>query len=176
MLSGEKCQVRAIQIADMARLREWESDPRVAWGLGTASAFDSRESVEQEYDRLLRTPRVRLLAITAGGAPVGFLRLHDLDFVSRKATLRIFVAPDHQGHGYAAQALALVADYCFGELALHRLGLVVRADNMRAVALYERTGFTVEGRERDAIFSHGQWVDFIHMGLLASDWTAKGRA
>ena len=175
MLSGDVCGVRPVQIADMHLLRMWEADSRVAWGLGTAAAFDARESVEQEYDRLLRTPRVRLLAITVGERPAGFLRLNDLDFVSRKATIRLFIAPEFQGRGLGSEALRLVVTYCFDELGLHRLGLVVRADNTRALELYERFGFAVEGRERDAIFTAGHWVDFIHMGLLASDWSERGR-
>ncbi|MGH2517065.1 MAG: GNAT family N-acetyltransferase, partial [Ktedonobacterales bacterium] len=149
-----------------------EQDARIADALGTrASALDSRETVEQELDRLLRAPRIKLLAIqTEEGQVAGFLRLNELDLVARKATIRVFVAPEYQGRGLGTDTLRTLVDFCFREMGLHRLGLVVREDNARAARLYERLGFTVEGRERDAIWAGGRWVSFLHMGLLADEW------
>lgn len=142
MIMGKRVALRAARAVDLALLRQWESEPAVAWGLGTAvSVLESRESAEQEYDRLLRTPRVRLLAIqTLAGAVVGFARLNDLDQQSRKATVRLFIAPEQQGQGYGTDALRALARFCFAELGLHRLGLVARADNTRALHLYRRIG------------------------------------
>ncbi|GAC1452927.1 MAG: hypothetical protein PVSMB4_13550 [Ktedonobacterales bacterium] len=134
------------------------------------AALDPHESAEQEFDRLLRTPRVKLLAIqTKSGELAGFLRLNDVDYVARKATLRIFLAPEMQGRGYGTDALRHLVRFCFEQLGLHRLGLVVRADNARATHVYQRLGFVVEGREREAAWVDGQWVDFLHMGVLATD-------
>jgi RimJ/RimL family protein N-acetyltransferase len=172
MTTGTLVVLRAARAADLALLRQWEQDVRIAEMLGTrAAAADSRESIEQEYDRLLRTPRVKLLAMqTQAGEVVGFLRLNDLDLVARKATIRLFVAPDMQGRGYGTGALRAVAAFCFQEMGLHRLGLVVREDNVRALNLYKRLGFVVEGRERDALWSGGRWMSYLHMGLLADEW------
>lgn len=172
MVSGIYIDLRPVVAADLALLRQWERDVRIADALGTrASAFDSRETVEQELDRLLRSPRVKLLAIhNKDGQVVGFLRLNDLDLVTRKATIRVFVAPDYQGRGLGTDALRTLASFCFREMGLHRLGLVVREDNVGALRLYERLGFIVEGRERDAIWAGGHWVSFLHLGLLAGEW------
>jgi diamine N-acetyltransferase len=132
--------------------------------------LDARESAEQEYDRLVRTPRVRLFVIQReAGEIVGFIRLNDLDYVARKAVVRILVGPQWQGKGYGSAALRQLIAFCFCELGLHRLGLVVRADHARALGVYQRLGFVAEGRERDAAWVNGRWVDFIHMGLLAAD-------
>ncbi|HUY79844.1 MAG TPA: GNAT family protein, partial [Ktedonobacterales bacterium] len=89
---------------------------------------------------------------------------------ARKATLRILIGPRWQGQGYGSAALRQLIGYCFDELGLRRLGLVVRADNARALGVYQRLGFVAEGRERDAAWVNGHWIDFIHMGLLAPDW------
>lgn len=173
MIVGTQVVLRPARAADLPLLRQWEADPAVAHWLGTsASALESRESAEQEYDRLLRTPRVRLLAIqTAAGAVIGFVRLNDLDQQARKVTLRLLVAPEQQSQGYGTAALRLLARFCFAELGLHRLGLVVRADNQRAIGVYRRLGFVEEGRERDALWSAGGWVDWLYMGLLAGELT-----
>ena len=172
MIFGQLVDLRPVRAADLALLRQWEHDPLIdSWMATTANTLDARESHEQEFERLLRTPRVKLLAIqTKTTAVVGFLRLNDLDLAARKATIRLFIAPDMHGQGYGTDALHTLAGFCFRELALHRIGLVVRADNARAIAVYTRLGFVREGCERDAVWSEGRWVSFLHMGLLDSEW------
>lgn len=175
MIPGIHVDVRAVRVADLTMLRQWEGEPTISRLMATtATAIDSRESVEQEFERLLRAPRIKLLAIqTKEEMVIGFIRLNDLDYIARKATVRIFVAPAMQGRGYGTEALQILARFCFRELGLHRLGLVVRADNIRAIAIYQRLGYCNEGRERDAAWVEGAWVDFLHMGLLDSEWNEE---
>ncbi len=174
MIPGRLVDLRPVRASDLVLLRQWEHAPQIDhWMATTANALDARESPEQEFDRLLRTPRVKLLAIqTKAATVVGLLRVNDLDLAARKATIRLFIAPDPDvhGHGYGTDALHTLAGFCFRELGLHRLGLVVREDNTRAIGIYKRLGFIVEGCERDAVWSEGHWVSFLHMGLLDSEW------
>jgi RimJ/RimL family protein N-acetyltransferase len=44
-----------------------------------------------------------------------------------------------------------------------RIELTVRADNARAISLYEKFGFAREGECRDAIFFDGRYEDLIMM-------------
>ena len=172
MITGKLVDVRPVTVSDISVLQSWEHTVDIASGLATeATMLDARERAETEYERLLRSPRIRLLAIQSKeGNVVGFMRLHDLDFVARHANLRIFVATEFQSRGFGADAIATVLRFCFAGLGLHRVGLVVRADNARALHVYHSLGFTDEGRERDAVWSRGTWVDFVHMGILDADW------
>ncbi len=172
MFSGTLVDLRPVRVTDLALLRQWEHDPNIDhWMATTANSLDARESCEQEFDRLLRSPRIKLLALQAkAGTVVGFIRMNDLDLAARKATLRLFVAPEMQGKGYGTDALRILANFCFHELGLHRLGLVVREDNSRALSVYKRLGFVVEGCEREAVWTEGRWLNFLHMGLLAQEW------
>lgn len=47
-----------------------------------------------------------------------------------------------------------------------RVELTVREDNLRAKALYEKVGFTVEGVKRKAALFDGKYYDLILMSLL----------
>jgi RimJ/RimL family protein N-acetyltransferase len=42
----------------------------------------------------------------------------------------------------------------------------VLAYNKRAIRAYEKCGFVIEGREREAAFVDGAWHDDVMMGLL----------
>ena len=51
-------------------------------------------------------------------------------------------------------------------LNVRRLGLVVFADNDRAIRLYETLGFQREGVMRELGFKRGTYVDAVVMGRL----------
>ena len=41
---------------------------------------------------------------------------------------------------------------------------------MRAIRAYEKAGFRIEGRLREAILRDGRYFDEVQMGVLASEW------
>jgi RimJ/RimL family protein N-acetyltransferase len=59
-------------------------------------------------------------------------------------------------------------DYALGA-GLHRLSLSVYEFNSRARRVYEKCGFVLEGRLRDALYCEDGWHDELVMGVLASD-------
>jgi len=50
--------------------------------------------------------------------------------------------------------------------ALHRLELTVMVRNQRAVGLYKKMGFEIEGLKRDSLFVDGSYVDEYYMSKL----------
>ena len=61
-------------------------------------------------------------------------------------------------------------DHAFRRLGLHRVGLSVFAFNERAIRAYQKAGFRIEGRLREAIWRDGHYVDEVQMGILSSEW------
>jgi len=74
------------------------------------------------------------------------------------------------GKGYGTEALQLFLDYTFREMNLRRVSLNVFGYNPRAVRSYEKCGFKIEGRMREAILKEGQRWDMIYMGILREEW------
>ena len=68
-----------------------------------------------------------------------------------------------QGVGGPLMHAALDAAWAYG---FSRVELSVRADNARAIALYQRMGFVQEGLLRDAFLVDGQHYDLLAMALL----------
>jgi len=54
---------------------------------------------------------------------------------------------------------------------LKRVELEVFASNAGAISLYEKEGFTEEGRKRKARYIDGIYDDIIVMGLLKEEWS-----
>jgi ribosomal protein S18 acetylase RimI-like enzyme len=86
--------------------------------------------------------------------------------LSHSAVLGMGVLRGHRGRGIGARMLAMCLEMA-GERDLRRVELVVRADNLPAIALYRRFGFEVEGVCRRYIRMDGVDHDALLMARLA---------
>jgi len=80
-------------------------------------------------------------------------------------TIAMGVKRQYWGKGIGAQLLQQLVDWA----RLHqfvRLELTVMAHNERAVLLYQRLGFEIEGRHVKSLKVDGEWVDEFTMALL----------
>lgn len=67
--------------------------------------------------------------------------------------------------GIGSLMLDTLIDWARGTEIVKKINLQVRTDNRRAIALYKRKGFAIEGTIRKAIFLNGQYFDHHWMGL-----------
>lgn len=77
----------------------------------------------------------------------------------------IGVDQDASGRGVGSELMRRGLEEA-GHRGLRRLELTVMTDNHRAIGLYLRHGFLVEGLRRQAVLRAGRPVDEYHMGLL----------
>lgn len=77
---------------------------------------------------------------------------------------------DFWGKGYGTEAMKLILRYAFLELNLRRVTLNVFEYNERAIRSYEKAGFKLEGRQRQAIQREGRRWDIVYMGILSEEW------
>jgi RimJ/RimL family protein N-acetyltransferase len=103
----------------------------------------------------------------ARGEVVGWcdIQRHPFPTHSHRGTLGMGVVPDYRGHGIGARLMDQTLKQAFAG-GLVRIEFSVRADNLRAVRLYERVGFVREGMLRDAVFVDGEFHDTIAMALI----------
>jgi putative acetyltransferase len=76
------------------------------------------------------------------------------------------VRDDWQGKGVGSALVRAELDLADNWLGLRRLELHVHADNARAIALYRRFGFEVEGTHRAYSLRDGVYVDSLSMARL----------
>jgi len=77
---------------------------------------------------------------------------------------------DYWGKGYGTEAMSLILGYAFMELNLQRVSLDVFEYNERAIHSYEKSGFKIEGRMRNALLREGKRWDIVFMGILREEW------
>ncbi len=81
-------------------------------------------------------------------------------------SLGIAVLPRAQGQGVGRALMQALCDFADDWAQVLRIELGVYADNARAIALYQRFGFEVEGRQRGYALRGGEYVDTLMMARL----------
>jgi len=76
------------------------------------------------------------------------------------------VHDDYVGRGIGQSLMEAVLNIADNWLNLTRIELSVFVDNERAIALYKRTGFEIEGTFRNYAYRDGQYVDAHTMARL----------
>ncbi len=100
---------------------------------------------------------------------VGEVVLNDWRPEDQTIGFRILVGPAGRGRGLGSEATGLVLEHAFTVSDTHRVELEVFTHNPRALRVYERAGFVVEGRRRDALLLDGERVDALTMAVLRPD-------
>lgn len=143
-------------------------EPRTRDEVARRLAEDSRATRLAVADDYLQ-PAIR----DAEGTLLGtmYLRLTSVDDLT--AEIGWLLAPQHQGHGYAHEAAALVLDLAFGELGLHRIYAELDPRNDASVALCERLGMRHEAHFVEHMMFKGDWADTGVYGILAREWRER---
>ncbi|MFE4577921.1 GNAT family N-acetyltransferase [Streptomyces chartreusis] len=174
VLTGERTVLRPFTEADAAVMAEIIEDPEVVRFTGEASEEFSLERLRSWYgSRSAQNDRLDL-AVTdrATGELVGEVVLYEWDATARSCTFRTLVGPRGRGRGIGTEATRLIVSHGFEQLGLHRIQLEAYGHNPRALRVYEKVGFVVEGVRREADFRDGQWLDWVMMAVLDHEWAA----
>jgi diamine N-acetyltransferase len=118
------------------------------------------------YEEHIHEQSERRFIVDAADGHVGLVELVEINYVHRCAEFQIIIAPAHQGKGLALRATRLALDYGFSVLNLHKIYLIVDKDNGKAVHIYAKAGFEVEGTLREEFFINGEYRDVTRMCIF----------
>jgi RimJ/RimL family protein N-acetyltransferase len=108
---------------------------------------------------------------TADGAPIGTLRLLEIDPHHGRAELAITIGETaFWGRGLGTDAIRQALRHAFHDLSLRRVSLITDADNDRGIRCYEKAGFAREGLLRAHRLRYGEPIDMLSMAVLREDW------
>jgi RimJ/RimL family protein N-acetyltransferase len=170
-LRGDRVTLRPPEDDDLAFLQRNHNDPAVRRSMPHVHP-QNREATREEYVEG-GDGTVGLLVCDGDGPDpdrLGFCTLFDIERSSGRAEVGAWLAPEAEGKGYAADAVATLIEHAVAERRLERLNAGRLATNDRSAALLDRLGFREEGRRRAYYFVGGEYVDRVEYGLLADEW------
>ncbi len=174
MLRGERITLRPIEREDLRRICDLKNNVelmQLAYGSWQPVPF---AQFEKEFDKNLEKGEHNWMAIETEGKIVGEIGLHHIHRGEGVAAFGIGIYDaDYLGKGYGREALTLFLDWCFRIQNFRRIWLDTLATNERAIRSYLACGFVEEGRQRQAAYYDGAYVDMVMMGILRPEWEAR---
>lgn len=127
----------------------------------------SVHTLARHLGRTAQSANSVVILAEVGGDLVGYIELTGGTYRRSRATahLVIGVLAKASGKGIGTGLMTQALDWASVH-GLHRLELSVMAHNDRAIALYERMGFSVEGRRSECLLIDGQFVDELCMAAF----------
>jgi len=173
MLTGQKTSIRPVEEADIETMYQWYNDQEVnlwssgAWPLNTLL---SKEQLAVKFlDELPDTYRYTILA--ENELLIGTIGFKEVNIPAQSATLFVVLGnKTYWGKGYGTDALITFSRFLLTQWNFHRISLDTWDGNNRAIRVYEKVGFKIEGRQREARFVLGKYHDAILMGLLREEF------
>lgn len=100
---------------------------------------------------------------------IGVIYLKNLDINNRRAYLGIYANIKSDASKKGDNLIMLLKKLAFDLLPLNTLKLEVIASNTKAISLYEKNGFQIEGRLREYVYKNNVYEDVIVMGFLKKE-------
>jgi RimJ/RimL family protein N-acetyltransferase len=180
VILGRRVVLRRHRPDNIRAFVRWYSDPEVARLTRYQPTALSADEIQRFfYSRILGTDFLAMaIHVRESDRLIGTCAFSQLDGDNGSVLFHITIGEaDAWSKGYGTEATELMLAHAFTRLPLHRVALTVFDFNTRAIRAYEKCGFVVEGRSREAIFRDGRYWDEIHMSVLADEWEArqKGR-
>lgn len=88
---------------------------------------------------------------------------------ARSASVGYWVAEGFAGRGIAPVSVALVVDYLFHVVRLHRVEICVRPENAPSLRVVDKLGLRHEGRRARFLHINGDWRDHECFAVCADD-------
>jgi RimJ/RimL family protein N-acetyltransferase len=159
-------EIRSIQLGDTAAYREClDSVAREKRYLAQVEALPL-EQIEEFVRESVVSDAVQFVAVE-GHRIVGWADIfpHWAPVLAHCGTLGMGVHAEYRGRGIGFGLLGACLEKAPSK-GITRVELRTRADNVRAIQLYERMGFVHEGRLRNAMRFDGIYYEALQMSLV----------
>jgi len=178
MILGDQIRLRAIEKDDLPSFVRWLNDPDVCQWLCMRYPLSLAEEEEWFAKMIKRPPAERPMAIEIQPDPkkdtwvfVGNCGFFDVSWENRSAEIGIHIGEKaYWDKGFGTKAMELILQFGFQSLNFHRIFLRVFENNQRAIRSYQKVGFIMEGRMRQAHYMNGKYVDVLLMSILQPEW------
>ena len=169
---GALVRLRAREPGDEPLLYAWFNDPEVTEHLTIRYPLShAQETSFIDANQVNSYAKVSFAVETLADARlIGGVGLEDTSPENRSAVLGIAIGDKaYWDGGYGTDTMRTICRFGFESMNLHRIELEVYAANERAIRVYEKVGFRIEARRRDAVYTRGAYQDVLMMGLLEGE-------
>jgi ribosomal-protein-alanine N-acetyltransferase len=168
-LSGSGLILRPFEVADANFLVSGYSQPSIQqWHVATLTDLEAVEWIGSRVGHWRHETRADW-AVTTGAEMVGRIGLKSIDLEEGVAEVSYWILAEHRLNGYATTAVAVLSNWAFDDLGLHRVELTHSTQNIASCRVAERSGYQLEGIKRDGGLHADGWHDMHLHATIAAD-------
>jgi RimJ/RimL family protein N-acetyltransferase len=171
---GTNCYLSPIDENDTEKFTEWLNDLEVTQYLTSLYPINVNAQNEKEIlGKIAKEHNYSIIDISTNEL-IGSCGLMGLDHLNQKSEVGLFIGnKNYWNKGYGTEALSLLIDYGFKALNLHNISLWVLSFNERAIKCYQKIGFKIIGKKREALLRGKERHDLILMDILYDEYYEK---
>ncbi|MFM9083394.1 MAG: GNAT family N-acetyltransferase [Actinomycetota bacterium] len=87
--------------------------------------------------------------------------------------VQVDLARERAGRSYVAEAVAVLAQWSFEELQLHRLEICIIPRNANSRRVMEKLAIRAEGLAERFLEIDGIWEDHVRYGITVEEWQER---
>jgi RimJ/RimL family protein N-acetyltransferase len=143
------------------------------------TATQIRKQFEQNDKEMDESKRLFHYAVRAkeNDRLIGEARLEWVDWSNGTAQIKIGLPdPADRRRGCGGDVLRMLLRFAFREVNLHHIEVMLPEYNVPALRFYEKHGFKIEVRRRQAVNRGGRRWDLISMAILRPEWEARNES
>ena len=175
-MSSTRITIRPLRGNDAEDIYELMHMPNVLWGCGLLPSM-TVDAWRRMVEGWVVDERMHVFVVDRGEKVVGAITLRvGQGRGSHVGVVDLAVHDGYQGQGMGKMLMMAVVDLADNWLNLVRLEANVYTDNERAISLFKRFDFEVEGRRRCGAFRRGSYVDSFVMGRVRRQGSQEQQA
>ena len=181
-LPGQQCILRTFVEADARALAQLLQNNKFYWSIYEPLHRDEYYSEQTQHQKIVEGLRLSQenrefsfgIFDRQTGQLIGHISLYAIKRLPySSAFVGYSIDQQYAGRGITTEAVALVLDFAFRTLNIHRIEAYVSPENVASVRVLEKSAFVREGLLRELLFINGQWVDHYMYAILQRDYSPK---
>lgn len=162
-------KLRPLEREDLRYVHKLNNDSKIM-SYWFEEPYESFVELQDLFEKHIHKQSERRFIIEQDESIIGLVELVEIDLIHRNAEFQIIIDPNFQGKGNAYTVTILAINYAFHVLNLHKLYLIVDKENEKAIHIYKKAGFRLEGELKEEYFSGGKYRDVLRLCIFQRDY------
>lgn len=177
-ISTARLTIRPLALKDLADFHCYRSNPEVTkyQGFDVFTLQQAKQFIEENATKQFGKPGEWVqygIENTDTGYLIGDCALRLDQYDSRVAEIGITISHLEQQKGYAKEVIGGVLTFLFDVQQIHRVVVIVDAENTAAIHLFTSLAFRLEGHFVENVFFKGKWGSEFQFAMLQREWDSR---
>ncbi len=172
MLKGKKVYLRALEMEDMDFMFSLVNNQEFAYWEGKNEFPISSKQQKDWFENNFKVGYRFIICESETDERMGYISFKVSDEISRKGLLALKLVEAARGKKLGTDSLKTMTSFLFNKANLNRLYTHIIDYNKASLALFEKCGWKVEGKERQSVYMNGAFHDNVLLAMLNEDYAS----